>query len=79
MKKANLPDGFVLNIVDHAGVRVYRTPEDVAIGPGRSLRQDLLETVSGDLDQGTFESVGEDGIRRFYAFKQLRLSENVRP
>jgi len=79
MKKANLPEGFVLNIVDHAGVRLYRRPEDQPIGPGVPIPRDLLETVSGNLEQGTLERVGEDGIRRLYAFKQLRLRENARP
>ena len=79
IEAANLPGNSSLTITDHAGVRVYRIPENPATVPGKPVPGDTLRKISGDLEQGTFERTGEDGILRIYAFKQLRLRKDLPP
>ena len=66
-------------ITDHRGVCLYRLPEDPTVEPGRPVLPAVFERVSGHSDTGTYEGPGEDGVRRIYAFKQLRLSEESSP
>ena len=79
IKKAKPPEGSAVVITDYAGIRLFRYPENDATTPGKPIPKDSFEWVSGDPEQGHFERIGEDGIRRFYAFKQLRLKENLPP
>ena len=77
--KAKPPEGSAVIITDHAGIRLLRFPENDAAASGKPLPKDSFERVSGSQDHGFFERIGEDGIHRFYAFKQLRLKENSAP
>jgi len=77
--KAKPPEGSAIIITDHRGTRLLRFPGNDATAQGKPIPKDSFERVSGDLDQGLFERVGEDGLRRIYAFKQLRLKENLPP
>jgi PAS domain S-box-containing protein len=79
MKEANLPEGCAMGISDFNGVRLYRFPESDATPPGIHLPDEAFKHMQGDADQGIFEKVGEDNIDRFYAFKRLRLRENLPP
>ncbi|MCE5243135.1 MAG: PAS domain S-box protein [Syntrophobacteraceae bacterium] len=78
-QKANLPDDSSLSIADHAGTRLFRMPQGSTIPPGRPLSGEVIQTVTGSLDHGIFERIGQDGIRRIYAFKQLRLRSDLPP
>jgi signal transduction histidine kinase/CheY-like chemotaxis protein/HAMP domain-containing protein len=77
--KAKLPKETALTITDYKGVRLFRNPENDAAGPGKAISEASFRLVSGDMEQGLYESSGGDGIRRFYAFTQLRLKENSPP
>ncbi len=79
LKKVKLPEGFSFDILDHAGVRLYRTPEHASSLAGKPIPKAAFEKVSSDIDHGTFEINAEDGINRIYAFKQLRLRDNAAP
>ncbi|MEN6484010.1 MAG: PAS domain S-box protein [Syntrophobacteraceae bacterium] len=77
--KANLPEGSTVEIADWAGVRLIDWPDDDLLSVGTPVAANLFRCISGDLEQGTFERTGEDGVFRVYAFKQLRLSEREAP
>jgi signal transduction histidine kinase len=79
ISNANLTEAYSIVITDHKGVRLYRWPDNEAIGPGITLSSDSFERISGDSDHGIFEKIGRDGINRVYAFRQLRLNENSSP
>ncbi|MGA2401024.1 MAG: PAS domain S-box protein [Syntrophobacteraceae bacterium] len=79
LTKANLPKDSTITITDHNGTRLFRFPENDAIGPGRPFPEDAFRLMSGATDPGTFERSGDDGVFRIYAFKQLRLGEDLPP
>jgi two-component system, cell cycle sensor histidine kinase and response regulator CckA len=79
LRNANLPEGSAVSIMDHKGIRLFRFPEKNGIGPGQPVPEASFRKMSGDLDPGTFERTGEDGVPRIYAFKQLRLREDYTP
>ena len=79
LTKANLPKDSTITVTDHNGIRLFRFPEDDATGPGRRFPEDAFGLMSGAPDLGTFERIGEDGVPRIYAFKQMRLGEDLSP
>jgi PAS domain S-box-containing protein len=79
ISKANLSRDYAVTVSDHNGIQLYGTNGNETSNIGVSISKDTFKLVSGDSKQGTFEKVDEDGIRRLYAFKQLRLRENSRP
>ena len=76
LTKVHLPQDFTVSIADHEGVRLFRFPDNDAVGQGKPLTADGFKQMSGGLGMGTFEAAGGDGVFRIYAFKQLRLGEN---
>lgn len=79
ISRVDLPEGYALSIVDHRGVRLYRLPEVVTNAPGIALPSETTELITGDMDHGIFKKIGQDGINRIYAFKQLRLNDGASP
>ena len=77
LTKAHLPPDSMVTITDHNGIRLFRFPENDAVGQGKPLPEDAFKQMSGGLDMGTFEATGGDGVFRIYAFKQLRLREDL--
>jgi len=79
IKNAHLPEGSVVVITDHKGLRLFSMPETDTAAIGKSISSKALEKISSDLDYGVFEQLSEDGVYRIYAYKQLRLRDNSRP
>jgi signal transduction histidine kinase/CheY-like chemotaxis protein len=79
ISEANLPDGSAVTITDHNGVRLYRSPEDEAKGPGKRIPNSLFQLISGTLGQALFERTGEDGVRRIYTAHRLYLRPDSSP
>ena len=79
VSKANLPEGYAVAITDWKGVRLFRLPNDDASKAGKPIPREVMDLVSGDADHGLFERSGADGLTRLYAFRQLRLRENLPP
>jgi len=75
----NLPDDYAIVITDYKGVRLYRYPIKDETSPGIPIPASSFKLISGAAEEGIFESTGQDGIRRVYAFKQLRLNPNSSP
>jgi PAS domain S-box-containing protein len=61
------------------GNGLFRFPEKDGAGLGLLVPEESLRKMSGDLDAGTFERAGSDGVFRIHAFKQLRLREDSPP
>lgn len=77
---ANLPPDSVLSIVDRTGRRIYRTPSEPLSGLGSPLPAPLREAVTrGHTPQGAVDRTGADGVKRIYAFSQLRLAPGDAP
>ena len=79
LTKAHLPPDSTVTISDRNGLRLFRFPENDAAGQGKPLPADTFKQMSGGLDMGTLEATGGDGVFRIYAFKQLRLREDLPP
>ncbi len=77
--KVELPEGSSFTIVDHAGMRLYRTPEHAASAAGKVFSEDDLRIMSGNQAEGIVERAGGDGVHRIYAFKQLRMRDDTAP
>ncbi len=77
--KVNLSDGYAVAITDWKGVRLFRLPEHDVAGPGEPLPREVFALVSGASDQGVFSRVTQDGVDRIYAFRQVRLAEDLPP
>ena len=79
LSKAHLPEGSAIVITDHKGVRLYRSPENAPTAVGGPILADVFQQVSGDMEQGLLVKTVEDGVRRIYAYRQLRLKANSSP
>jgi PAS domain S-box-containing protein len=79
MGAIKLPEGSVIELVDHNGKRLFRSPSHPDKSLGTALEEDLFRTVSGKTGQGSFDSRCEDGTLRIYTFKQLRLRAGAPP
>ncbi len=58
VSKANLPEGYVVTIVDHRGVHLFRLPETDSTPPGMPLSDSTFERVSGGQNHGFYETTG---------------------
>ena len=72
---SELPGGSVVTLVDSRGVILARFPEGEK-WVGKSLSKDAFSIDFFSGEEGTFEKVGMDGIKRLYAFTSLRSHEN---
>lgn len=79
IEKAALPRDSAVVLLDYRGVRLFRSPENGAAALGKPIPKDAFNRVSGDSEHGVYEIVAEDGMRRIYAFRQLRLREGLLP
>jgi PAS domain S-box-containing protein len=80
VSKVNLSQGYAVTITDWKGVRLFRWPGDNAsTSPGRAVGAASFAIMSGESEQGFFETAGQDGVERIYAFRQLRLRPDLLP
>ncbi|MEN6438678.1 MAG: PAS domain S-box protein [Syntrophobacter sp.] len=77
--KMDLPERCSMTILDYRGSRLYRLPGDDVAASGMRDAPETPRLVSGDLDHGTLERTGADGINRICAFQRLRLGANSAP
>lgn len=78
IEKANLPEKSVVVICDHRGRRLYRLPESNSTPLGESPSEGFRRLM-GNLDEGIFERMADDGVYRISAFKRLSLREGSAP
>lgn len=73
LDQLKLPPGSALNITDHQGYLLHRYPSHPLVKPGLLDRPDLRAYMIGQNDHGVFNELGRDNVKRFLAFKRLRL------
>ena len=72
--EAKLPKNSAIIMTDYKFIRVYRYPGgDRFIG--QPLSREHIGILSSAPDDGMVKETGEDGIKRFYAFRKFRLSK----
>jgi PAS domain S-box-containing protein len=76
---ANLPHESTLTLTDRKGIRLFRSPGNEPDAPGTPISEDAFRQMSGAAELGTFRQTEGNGVSRFYAFKQLRLSNDSSP
>lgn len=79
LERLPAPRGAFLGITDHAGVRLFYWPPRETNLPGRPIRPDVWQAISGPREEGIVVADGSDGMRRIFAWKQLRLEPGDRP
>ncbi|MDR3555753.1 MAG: PAS domain S-box protein [Syntrophobacteraceae bacterium] len=77
IRKVDLPQGWVVVIFDHKRLRLYRYPENIASRLGLPPKAPFTDLAG--LDEGTYERNSDDGIKRLFAFKRLRISKSSPP
>lgn len=71
----SLPPGAVLGMTDPEGRRIFRYPQDQLTSPqGVPITPAGWAEMQKQGDRGTVTYTGQDGVRRIYAFRKLRLS-----
>lgn len=74
-----LQDKSFVGITDHQGVRLFYYPPQEESNPiGKPITAKSWEKASA-APEGTFSGTGSDGLRRVFAFKQVRLSPDAPP
>lgn len=75
---AHLPAGSVFTLTDAEGIRLTRFPETEKYTWVPDLPH-MIETMSADVEEGTFLDQGVDGVRRLYGFKRVRFEDAHSP
>ncbi len=70
-----LPEKSFIAMTDHQGVRLFYYPPSEDTNPvGKSIKAKSWEIASKAQEPGIFIGQGSDGVRRIFAFEQVRLS-----
>ena len=76
--KSHLPRGSILSLLDRDGRRLFFYPPNDSNPLGEKISPDIWATYIAK-DEGIEKHTGADGIRRIYAFHQLRLEPEASP
>ena len=81
-EKISLPEGASFSILDHQGIILIRNLKDPLskklIGK-RDLHEELFSGMRKEADEGTFESIGNDGQKRLMAYTRVSLPHESQP
>ena len=72
-----LPEGAVLSLLDHKGVRIYRYPD--AEKYSGMIAPSYGSVMERSKDEGAFRSIGPDGVKRLSAYKRFYLNNQQTP
>ena len=73
-----LPEGSVVVVTDHQGVRLARWPEQATAAIGKPIPKDSFAKMR-EQDRGIYSHKSDDGIDRIYAFHTMRLRKDAPP
>ena len=77
---SNLPKNSFVAVTDHQGIRLYYHPPQEQTNPiGKPIKTTSWEVASSAREPGIFISEGSDGVRRIFAFEQIRLAPEDPP
>jgi two-component system, sensor histidine kinase len=75
-----LPDNSILGFTDHRGIRIFFHPLKETNPIGLPIKSDVWDIMISDhREANAFVQTGSDGVRRFYAYRELRLSRQSTP
>jgi len=80
-EKISLPKGASFALLDHQGIILIQNLKD-PLSKKLIGKRDLNEAFSGmrkEADEGTFESIGNDGQRHLIAYKRISLPHESQP
>ncbi len=76
----DLPEDSFIAITDHQGLRLFYYPPKKSTNPvGKPIKATNWEMVSAGEKTGMFVNSGSDGMRRIFAFEQIRLAPEASP
>lgn len=78
MNVSQFPKGSTLNLLDRNFIRLYRYPDNEKYA-GKIDLPETAKQISTGQGEGVFTSVGVDGVRRLYAYKQFFLKNSAYP
>lgn len=78
MNVSQFPKGSTLNLLDRNFIRLYRYPDDEKYA-GKAELPEMVKQISTGSQEGVFSTVGVDGVRRLYAYKQFFLKHSAAP
>lgn len=77
---SNLPDKSFVAVTDHKGIRLFYYPPKEDTNPvGKPIKRQSWEKASSAEGQGIFIGRGSDGVRRIFAFEQVRFQSDETP
>ncbi|MHC1790881.1 histidine kinase dimerization/phosphoacceptor domain -containing protein [Solidesulfovibrio sp.] len=72
--RMRMPAGSTFGITDHQGVRLFYRPTVTTNPVGSPIRPEVWQAIDSGGDDGVALLPGSDGVKRYYAFRKLRLS-----
>ena len=77
---SNLPSQSFVAITDHKGIRLFYYPPKKVTNPvGKPIKTTNWEKARNAEEPGIFISRGSDGLRRIFAFEQVRFKSDETP
>ena len=78
---STLPEKSFVALTDHQGIRLFYYPQQDKTNPVGApvLSQNWQMMLNNAKDSGIFFSTGSDGLRRIYAFEQVRVEPEGAP
>lgn len=77
---ATLPENSFVGLTDHRGIRLVYYPAQKGSHPvGTKIREKNWQIASKTEAPGIFIGTGSDGVRRIFAFEQVRLTPDDAP
>ena len=79
-KIANLPKNSFIAVTDHKGIRLFYYPPKEDTNPvGKPIKKQSWEKAKNAIAPGIFTGSGSDGVRRIFAFEQVRFKPEEAP
>jgi len=81
MDEVKFPSGYVMNLVDRQGIRLFRYPQPLnpANGVGAPVGEESRRHLRDSRREGFFEATGADGVFRIYTFHKLFTRGEANP
>lgn len=76
----DLPEKSFIAITDHMGIRIFYYPPQKETNPiGKPIKRSSWEIAIKAKESGIFTGKGSDGLKRVFAFEQIRLDHDKVP
>ncbi len=77
---STLPEKSFVGLTDHQGIRLFYYPQREKTNPiGAPIRSQNWQMVIKAKDSGIFVNTGSDGLRRIFAYEQVRVEPGEPP